>query len=332
MVRNLLETTSYALDRPRVAVSACLLGEPVRHDGAHRRDDYLLDSLSPHVDWVSVCPEVEMGMGVPREPIQIQSFADGVRLVGVNSRKDWSEASADLWTSLTRRLADEKISGFIFKSRSPSCGLGQVPHHDEDGKPTDTGSGVFAEQALRSFPYLPAVEEVDLRSEDDLQHWLVRVFAVHRLRQLLASPWTVRDFRAFHQREAFLLLAHSRQATARLEEVFVRIPATKRLEFAAAYSTGFLKIISRPPPRRRIAEALRRLAVCLSMTTQDDEIGDLELAISRYQRREVPLARPLEQISRLAGQGQIESILAQSFLSPFPRALLRPTDPSSCRF
>ncbi len=322
MVQSLLENSGYSIKRPKVAISACLLGEEVRYDGDHKKNEFLVQHLEPHVDWVPICPEVEMGMGIPREPIEIRQKDDGVRLVGRNSEKDWSATSLEKSEELCNLLKKERISGAIFKSKSPSCGLKQVPRFGEDGVELSSGAGLFSQYFRNTFPYLPIIQEDEVEADDLRQHWLMRVFAVHRLRLLLASPWTLEDFKAFHQREAFLLLAHNRHAAAHLEEIFVKIPATKRPEFAGTYVLGFLKIISKPPARRRIAEALRRLSACLSMTAED-ELSDLELSISRFQRREIPISRPLQLISDIADKGRIESILSQSFLNPFPKDLLK---------
>ena len=151
--------------KPRVGISRCLLGDEVRYDGTHRRSVSVI-ALGPDVEWISVCPEVEVGMGVPREPIQLVAWADGtrsagerVRLSGALSGDDWTERMGR-WAQ--RRLAELQtlgISGFVLKSRSPSCGPDSVLVHRADGDPTAAGRGLFAEALMSAMPGLPIEDE-----------------------------------------------------------------------------------------------------------------------------------------------------------------------------
>ena len=108
----------------RVGVSACLLGEPVRYDGRHKRDAFLTDVLGKHVEWVPVCPELEVGMGVPRESVRLEGDVDAPRMVGVRSRIDHTAAMRRFAAERVRQLAALDLQGYVFKKGSPSCGLG----------------------------------------------------------------------------------------------------------------------------------------------------------------------------------------------------------------
>ena len=113
----------------KIGISSCLLGEPVRYDGEHKRNQTVIDLLGDRFEAVPVCPELEMGMGVPREPVQLMASDTAPHMVGAESGKDWTKAIAD---SNSKKLDDlVGLSGFIFKSRSPSCGLDRVPLHHE---------------------------------------------------------------------------------------------------------------------------------------------------------------------------------------------------------
>jgi uncharacterized protein YbbK (DUF523 family) len=155
--------------KPRVGISRCLLGEPVRYDGTDRRADDLLRELDAYVEWVPVCPEVEIGMGTPREPIHLVPAADGivsgtrrVRLIGVQSGADWTERM-DRWSrDRAAGLKDLRLSGYIFKARSPSCGIGDVP-------------GLFARAVIDAMPDLPVVDEDSLRDAAARRAFLERV-------------------------------------------------------------------------------------------------------------------------------------------------------------
>ena len=159
------------MTRPRVGVSACLLGDEVRYDGRHKRSRAVVELVGPEVDWVAVCPEVEVGMPVPREPVVLTGA--GPRLLGANSGIDHTDAM--LRFAEARIAALEPLDGYVLKSRSPSCGLEGVP-----GSPT--GSGLFAASLCRLRPDLPLAEETALDDETRRRDFLEAVRA-HRLRR-----------------------------------------------------------------------------------------------------------------------------------------------------
>jgi uncharacterized protein YbbK (DUF523 family) len=170
---------------PRVGISRCLLGEDVRYDGTNKLSSAVAE-LTPYVDWVPVCPEVEVGMGVPREPIQLVQHIDGVRagaalarLRGVQSREDWTDRMQRWASARVADLAAIGISGFVLKARSPSCGPAGVLVYSERHAPTPTGRGLFAEVLAANIPGLPMVDEEALEHLDTRERFLqsVRAFA-----------------------------------------------------------------------------------------------------------------------------------------------------------
>jgi uncharacterized protein YbbK (DUF523 family) len=171
--------------KPRVGISRCLLGEDVRYDGTNKRNAAVAE-LTPLVEWVPVCPEVEVGMGVPREPIQlvrhsagVRSGAESVRLKGIHTEEDWTDRM-DRWAhTRVADLATVGISGFILKARSPSCGPAAVLVHDDERSPTSTGRGLFAEALAAALPDLPIIDEEALEDRQTRERFLqtVRAFA-----------------------------------------------------------------------------------------------------------------------------------------------------------
>lgn len=167
--------------KPRVGISRCLLGEAVRYDGTDRHNATVM-ALGADVEWIPVCPEVEVGMGVPREPIQLVSRPDGtrsadehVRLVGGRTGDDWTERM-DHWTQ--RRIEELRrsgINGFVLKARSPSCGLRGVLVHHAHGEATPTGRGLFAELLANAMPGLPMEDEDSLADPPARASFLRRV-------------------------------------------------------------------------------------------------------------------------------------------------------------
>ena len=168
-------------ERPRVGISRCLLGDDVRYDGGNKRDAALLDGLRDIVEWVPVCPEVEVGMGVPREPIKLVRGGGGIRLLGVESSLDWTDRMR-AWTR--QRIAELDalhLAGFVLKARSPSCGVRDVPIH-AGGEDASTGRGMFAALLIESLPDLPVEDEERLRDPRARARFLdgVREYAIKR--------------------------------------------------------------------------------------------------------------------------------------------------------
>lgn len=157
--------------RVAVGVSACLLGERVRYDGDHKLVPALTGDLIDEVRWVPVCPEVEIGMGVPREPVRLEGDAAAPRMVGTGSGRDWTDAMNAFGAACVERLVSEGIGGYVFKARSPSCGLAGVPVGGAEGR------GLFAAALTERLPGLPVAEEADLADDGALQRFVDRARA-----------------------------------------------------------------------------------------------------------------------------------------------------------
>ena len=195
-----------------IGVSACLLGEAFRHDGGHKRDRFIVDDLGPWVRFVPLCPEVAIGLGTPREPIHLVRDGDDTRLVGVRSGRDHTNAMGAWARDMADKLAGMGLSGFVLKSKSPSCGLYRIKVHGGKGPPRRDGRGLFAAALCEAFPDLPAEEEGRLNDPALREAFVERLFAHHRLQGFFAADWSLGDLVAFHAREKLLLMAHSPQA------------------------------------------------------------------------------------------------------------------------
>jgi len=146
----------------RIGVSACLLGEKVRFDGGHKRDPFLVESFGRYVEWVQVCPEVELGLGTPRETLRLVRISNDVHLLMPKSGADHTDAMRAYAARRVGELAKENLSGHILKKDSPSCGMERVRVFDAHGVPAKSGRGLFVEALLQHFPHLPVEEEGDL--------------------------------------------------------------------------------------------------------------------------------------------------------------------------
>ena len=170
--------------RPRVGVSSCLLGEEVRFNGGHKRYRFLTDELGRYVDWVPYCPEMEIGLGTPREPIRLTAAG---RLVNRGG-------TADHTAAMTALPLPADLDGYVFKAKSPSCGIRAIPRYRDDGHPADqAGRGLYAARVLSAFPLLAAEDEGRLNDPGLREAFTERIFAAARLRSLFGGPWSARD-------------------------------------------------------------------------------------------------------------------------------------------
>ena len=160
-----------------MGVSTCLLGERVRYDGGHKQNDVLTDLLSPLVDWIPVCPEVEVGMGTPRPPLHLLEDGGRVRLVTTSTGEDHTERMERWLEQRLEQLAAEELSGYVLKKNSPSCGPDGVKVFDISGAQTGVGSGLFASGLRRRFPDLPVEDEARLADPDVRRRFIERVIA-----------------------------------------------------------------------------------------------------------------------------------------------------------
>jgi len=251
--------------RPRVGISACLLGHEVRWDGGHKRDPGLVAQLGRSVEWVPVCPEVELGLGVPREPIRLEGSRARPRLVGVGSRTDHTAAMVRLARARIAQLEAQGLSGYVLKSRSPTCGLANVAVHGPGGEPVLAGTGVFAGVLTAQLPLLPVEDEVRLAVPAARAGFLARVRAYARWHRENAAGMTRARLASFHEAHAALLREGLHRRLARLVSDRSRPIRVIARAYAAAFMDALRREETRPtsprsplrgagrssPPRRR---------------------------------------------------------------------------------
>jgi len=167
---------------PRIGISQCLLGENVRYDGGHKRDSVLIETLGRHVEWIPVCPEVEVGLGTPREPMRLVGDRQAPRLVTITTGIDRTDAMNRFARQRVRELEALNLSGFVFKSASPSCGIKGVPLFNSQGIEVQEGIGLFARVFMAHFPGMPVEQEDRLHNPQTLKDFLERVRAYRKTR------------------------------------------------------------------------------------------------------------------------------------------------------
>jgi uncharacterized protein YbgA (DUF1722 family)/uncharacterized protein YbbK (DUF523 family) len=298
--------------KPRVGVSACLLGQEVRHNGGHSRARFLTEGLAPYVDWAPFCPEVEIGLGTPREPVRLT--ADG-RLVNRAGTADHTAAMAAL-------PAPCGIDGYVFKSKSPSCGIHGIARYGPGGQPVDRhGRGLYADRVLTMFPLLAAEDEGRLNDAVLREAFTERVFAAARLRELFAAAWQPRDLTRFHARHKLQLLAHDPARYRAAGRVAAAAGSAPRERTAAAYADLYRAAMAHRPTRGRNVNALQHAFSRIGRDLDRGRRADLSERIEAYRRGDDPLSVPIALLSHYASTGALPWLAEQTYLCPFPAPL-----------
>jgi len=234
----------------RLGISACLLGHEVRYDGGHKRDPFLANTLGRFVEWVPVCPEVELGLGVPREPIRLEGDPAAPRLVAANSRRDLTRAMTRLARARAAELARLDLVGYVFKTDSPSCGMEGVRVHG-GSRPRRRGTGLFARALMERLPLLPVEEEGRLRDGALSARFIERVLAYAHWKGAVAAGMTRRRLTAFHAAHERLLRANHPTACRRLGALVANAGKRPLHAVVAAYGAGFMEALRTAPPSTR---------------------------------------------------------------------------------
>jgi len=306
----------------RIGISTCLLGEPVRFDGGHKRDAFLTETFGRFVEWVPVCPEVECGFGTPREAMRLVRAGLGVRLLTVKTSIDLTEAMERYSRSRVAALADEDLSGYVLKKDSPSCGLERVKVYDRHGTPARGGRGLFAAALVEAFPHLPVEEEGRLADPRLRDNFIERVFAYWRLRGLFASRWTVGDLVRFHTAHKLLVLAHAPERYRRLGRLVAGARGMARRNLEQRYVAGFMDALAELATTRRHTNVLQHMAGYFKDRLDAASKRELAGTIDDYRRGLVPLVVPLTLIRHHARTLDVAYLAGQTYLEPHPKELM----------
>ena len=306
----------------RIGISACLLGQQVRFDGGHKRDAFLTGTFGRFVEWVPVCPEIECGLGAPREPMRLVRARTDVRLVTVTTGIDLTEPMQRVSRSRVAALAREDLSGYVLKKDSPSCGMERVKVYDGHGMPAREGRGLFAAALADAYPRLPVEEEGRLADPRLRDNFVERVFAFWRLRNLFGARWTVSSLVSFHTTHKLLLLAHSTDAYRQLGRLVAGAREVTRRELEERYADGFMRALEQRATRRRHTNVLQHMAGYFKDRLDSATRRQLADTLEDYRRGVVPLIVPLTLIHHYVRVLDVSYLAGQHYLQPHPKELM----------
>ncbi len=297
--------------RIRIGVSSCLLGNEVRYDGGHKEDRYLTGTLGRHFEWVPVCPELEAGLGVPREAMRLEGGGGAPRLVTLRTRIDHTRTLETFARRRVRELAALELDGFIFKQDSPSCGVR-----------ARRGTGLFARAFIERFPLMPVEEEGRLADPIRRQNFIERVSCHWRWRGLARAGLTRGRLVAFHAAHKLVLLAHSPEHYQELGRLVAGAAALRLPALAARYGALFARALGVASTRRKHTNVLMHMAGDFKTRLAKDEKAELAGAIEDYRRGLVPLAVPITLVRHHVRKLGVAYLEEQVYLNPHPAELI----------
>jgi uncharacterized protein YbgA (DUF1722 family)/uncharacterized protein YbbK (DUF523 family) len=306
----------------RIGISACLLGQEVRFDGGHKRDAFLMDVLGKHVEWVPVCPEVEVGMGTPRETLRLLRDNGTTRMVTTRTGVDYTGPMNTWSKQRVAELARADLDGYVLKKDSPSCGMERVKIFAGSGPAVRNGRGLFASVLLAALPLLPVEEEGRLTDPSLRDNFIERVFAYRRLKDLFAGRWSTGSLVRFHTAHKMTLLARSTMAYRELGRLVADGAKRPRAEVRQAYERLFMKTLALPATVRRHTNVLMHMAGHLKTLLDETSRRELVECIEDYRTELVPLIVPLTLIRHHARVHDVKYLEGQTYLRPDSRELM----------
>ncbi len=306
----------------RLGISRCLLGDEVRYDGGHRRDDYLADLLGRYVEWVPVCPEVEAGLGTPRDVMRLVGGPLHPRLVTIESGIDHTKALNRMSVRRIRGLKQLDLSGYVFKKNSPSCGIEQVRIYNERGKQSGNGIGLFARSFMEQFPLTPVEDEGRLCDPTLRENFIERIFAYRRWQGFMQGRVTKQALVQFHTIHKYLLMAHSPQQYQELGRLVAQAHRQSPKTLANLYGPLFMKALAVKTTVSKQVNVLQHMLGYFKTRLSAQEKSELAGAIDEYRRELTPLLVPLTLIKHYAQVFEVSYLLDQVYLNHDPKELM----------
>jgi uncharacterized protein YbgA (DUF1722 family)/uncharacterized protein YbbK (DUF523 family) len=310
--------------RPEVVVSKCLGFDACRYNGAMINDD-LVRQLKGFVAFKPVCPEMEIGLGCPRDPIRVVSMDGQLHLVQPSTGRDVTEAMIAFAAAHLDGLGP--VDGFILKSRSPSCGIKDVKIYSglQQDMPSGVGRGLFAQAALDRFPSLAIEDEGRLRNFLLREHFLTRLFALAEFRELRGRG-AIKDLVRFHAVNKGLLMAYHQSEMRVMGRIVANHDHLADAEVYATYGEHLARALARPPRFTSIINVLMHALGYVSDRLSAGEKAFFLDALEKYRAGRVPLSAATTLVKAWAVRFDVPALLEQTYLEPYPEALLEITD------
>jgi uncharacterized protein YbgA (DUF1722 family)/uncharacterized protein YbbK (DUF523 family) len=306
----------------RLGVSACLLGEKVRFDGGHKRDHFVSEVLGPWVEWVPICPEMEIGMGTPRPTIHIAEIDGAERLVSPKSGEDFTDAMNAYSAKKLVELEELGLDGFVLKKSSPSCGMERISVYRNSARMHKRGKGLFAGKLIEHWPQLPLEEEGRLNDPVLRENFIERVICRNRWRLAKKRGLNRHLLIEFHRAHKLLLLAHNEAGYRRIGKLVGSAGTLPDAQLFEAYEAEFQQCLRTKPSARSHTNVLQHAMGHLKNLLDTMEKRELLTSIEDYKKGLLPLIVPLTLLRFNIKRYKIEYLIDQLYFDPHPKELM----------
>ncbi|MBP5096324.1 Uncharacterized conserved protein YbgA, DUF1722 family [Pseudomonas sp. NFPP10] len=307
--------------KPKIAISACLMGVEVRYNGGHKESRLCSRVLCDYFDFVPLCPEVAIGLGTPREPIRLVGTPEQPRATGTrDSSLDVTQPLADYAEHMAGQLGD--ICGYIFMQSSPSCGLERVKVYQANGIPHRSGGrGIYAQAFCARHPDLPVEEAGRLNDPVLRENFLTRVFVYRDWQALVQQGLSRRALTDFHSRCKYLLMAHHPEQYKALGNLLGSMGKGDATLIGPRYFSQLMEALSRCATRGTHSNVLQHISGYFKRAISSEDKQEMQRLISQYRQGIVPLVVPLTLLKHHLRQNPDPYIAQQLYLQPHPEDL-----------
>jgi len=309
------------MEKIKLGISTCLLGENVRFDGGHKLDRYLTDTLGQYVEYVPVCPEVECGFGIPRESFRLVGDRENPRLVTSRSNQDHTDRMGQWAKKRVAELEKEDLCGYIFKSGSPSSGMERVKVYDPNGVPAKVGVGLFARIFMEHFPLLPVEDEGRLHDPILRENFIERIFALKRWRDVLKEKESLKNFIDFHTRNKLLVLAHSPEHYRQMGKLVAGGKKFPLPELFSRYQSLLLESLRLKATNKKNGNVLMHMLGYFKDRLSGNEKQEMLEIIDQHRLGYLPLIVPVTLMKHYVGKYDEPYLKEQTYLRPHPAEL-----------
>jgi uncharacterized protein YbgA (DUF1722 family)/uncharacterized protein YbbK (DUF523 family) len=306
----------------KIGISTCLLGEKIRFDGGHKKDKYLTEVLGNYFEFVPSCPEIEIGMGVPRESVRLVGSPNSPRLVGPKSNTDWTDKMLYYSDKRIKVLDKINLCGYILKSDSPTCGMERVRVYSESGIPNRAGRGLFADFYIKANPLIPIEEEGRLNDTKIRENFITRVFGFNRLQNFLNDKINRGTLVRFHTIHKYLMLSHSTKHYQHLGKLVAESSKHRLEDVGKNYSALFMEGLQIKTTTKKNVNVLQHILGYLKKQLSSTERQDIISVIDDYHQELVPLIVPVTLLRHYIYKHNVEYIKDQIYLNPHPKELM----------
>ncbi len=311
------------MDKIKLGVSKCLLGEKVRYDGQHKHDRYITGTLEPFFEYIGICPEADCGLSIPREAMRlVGQDKDHPKLMTRNTGKDITPMMIQWAETRLAQLEKEQICGYIFKSKSPSSGMVGVKIYSEDGLPRWTGSGIFAGMLMKRFPSLPVIDEGRLHDPVLRENFIEHVLVYRRWQELNCRPLSARMLQEFHARHKYLLMSHNQRNLTALGRIAAASSGEVRSEDREKYFELLTETMRLHATISKNVNVLMHLIGYFKHDLSPEEKQEMLEVTDSYHNGLVPLIVPLTLLKHYIYKYKKQYLEQQWYIKPHPMELM----------